>query len=141
MDVKIGPHWYRNSNGTIEIHGLPQIEIALTKRPCPLSLNFAIFDDVGILHAKVEGSSMAINESQAYELIKTDHSLLLRRKESDTTILDMKLTEGERVEILRGQFYTLKGHLLKITPTEWSVEKTKVREGEQDMGGKSVSLG
>ena len=48
MDVKVGPHWYRNSNGTVEIEGLPQLELELRKTGGrPVRVNFAIFDQVG----------------------------------------------------------------------------------------------
>jgi hypothetical protein len=45
------------------------------------------------------------------------------------------------VEIPEGEFYTLKGHLLKITPNEWSVEKTTEKSGETDMKGQPVAVG
>ena len=141
MDVKVGPHWYRNSNGTIEIEGLPQIELTLQKTGAPIRLNFAIFDDVGRLHAKVERSSMIINEEGAYELLKKEDGLLLQRTETKKPVLDMRVSGENTIEISQGEFYTLKGHLITITPLEWSVEKTKEREGETDSKGKAVCLG
>ena len=141
MDVKIGPHWYRNSNGTIEIEGLPQIEIGLRSQSGPMRVNFAIFDEVGKLHAKLESSSLVINERRAYELIKNENSLLLTQTEAGKPVLNLKLSDGGNVEIPQGEFYTLKGHLMKITPIEWSVEKIKEKEGETDMKGNAVTLG
>jgi len=140
MDVKVGPHWYRNSNGTIEIEGLPQIELTLQKAGGPLRLTFPIFDNVGQLHAKVEASSLTINEQGAYELVKKENGLLLQQTETKKPVLDITVSEGDKVEISRGEFYTLKGHLITITPLEWSVENTKEREGETDANGKAVCL-
>ena len=140
MDVKIGPHWYRNSNGTIEIEGLPQIELSFRKVGSNLRLNFAIFDNVGRMHAKVEASSMIINEQGAYELVKKEDGLLIQHTNSKKPVLDLKVIEGQSVDIPQGEFYTLRGHLLTITPLEWSVEKTKEREGETDVKGKAVCL-
>ena len=140
MDVKVGPHWYRNSDGTIEIEGLPQIELISRKPGGTLRVNFAIFDSVGKLHAKVESSSLVINEQGAYELVKSENRFLLRKTESGKAILDLHMKEGNTIEIPEGEFYTLKGHLLTITPQEWSVEKTQGREGESDMKGKAVAL-
>ena len=69
MDVKVGPHWYRNSNGTVEIEGLPQMELELRKTGgVPIRVNFAIFDSGGKLHAKIEANSLVINEQGAYQL-------------------------------------------------------------------------
>jgi len=140
MDVKVGPHWYRNSNGTIEIEGLPQIELTLQKAGGPLRLTFPIFDNVGQLRAKVEASSLTINEQGAYELVKKENGLLLQQTETKKPVLDITVSEGGKVEISRGEFYTLKGHLITITPLEWSVETTKEREGETDAHGKAVCL-
>ena len=140
MDVKVGPHWYRNSNGTIEIEGLPQIELSFRKGKGPLHLNFAIFDHVGQIHAKVEASSLIINHQGTYELIKKEDGLLIQQTETKKPVLDMKVLEGDKVEISQGEFYTLKGHLITITPLEWSVEKTKEREGETDSKGHAVCL-
>ena len=140
MDVKIGPHWYRNSNGTIEIEGLPQIELSFRKVGGNLRLNFAIFDNVGRMHAKVEASSMIINEQGAYELVKKEDGLLIQQTDSKKPVLDLKVNESNSVVIPQGEFYTLRGHLLTITPLEWSVEKTKEREGETDVKGQAVCL-
>jgi hypothetical protein len=140
MDVKVGPHWYRNSNGTIEIEGLPQIDLSFRKGRGPLNLTFAIFDHVGQLHAKIEASSLIINHEGTYELIKKEDGLLLQRAETKKPVLDLKVSEGDKVEISQGEFYTLKGHLFTITPLEWSVEKTQEREGETDSKGNAVCL-
>ena len=140
MDVKVGPHWYRNSNGTIEIEGLPQIELSLRGTGGPIRLNFAIFDNVGRLHAKVEASSLVINEQGAYELEKKGNGLLLQLVETKKPVLDLKVIDGDKVEIAQGEFYTLKGHALTITPLQWSVEKITEGEGETDAKGLAVSL-
>lgn len=140
MDVKVGPHWYRNSDGTIEIEGLPQIELTSRTPGGPLRVNFAIFDAVGKLHAKVENSSLVINEQGAYALEKSEKRFLLKMTESGRAVLDLHFKEANQVEIPEGEFYTLKGHLLTINPREWSVEKTQEKEGETDVKGKAVTL-
>ena len=141
MDVKVGPHWYRNSNGIIEIEGLPQIEVMF--RPTggtPIRVNFAIFDHVGKLHAKIEGNSMVINEQAAYKLERSDRGLRLTQNANGKKVIELNVTGENTVEIPEGEFYTLMGHTLKITPREWTVEKTTVGEGETDMKGKPVAL-
>ena len=140
MDVKVGPHWYRNSDGTIEIEGLPQIELVSRKPGGPIRVNFAIFDSVGKLHAKLEGSSFVINEQAAYEIVKSEGRFLIRITESHKSVLDLHMKGDDQIEIPEGEFYTLKGHLLTITPQEWAVEKTQGKEGETDMKGKAVAL-
>ena len=141
MDVKVGPHWYRNSNGTLEIEGLPQIELEIRRTGgLPIRVNFAIFDKVGKLHAKVEANSLVINEQAAYKLERQENGLLLTTTDRKK-VLSIQVGDNNQVEIPEGEFYTLKGHLLKITPKEWSVEKTTQGSGETDMKGNPVTVG
>ncbi len=142
MDVKVGPHWYRNSNGTVEIEGLPQIELELRKTGgSPIRMNFAIFDQWGKLHAKVEANSLVINEQRAYQLERKRDGLVLTTTNDQKQILAVKVSNDNEVEISEGEFYTLKGHLLTITPTQWSVEKAAGQSGETDMNGQAVVVG
>lgn len=141
MDVKVGPHWYRNSNGIVEIEGLPQIEMEFRQTGgAPIRINFAIFDKVGKLHAKIEANSLVINEQGAYQLVRSSNGLALSQKSDGKKILALKVTDSNTVEIPEGEFYTLKGHILRITPLEWTVEKTTERAGESDMKGNAVAL-
>ena len=142
MDVKVGPHWYRNSNGTVEIEGLPQIEMELRKTGgVPIRVNFAIFDSGGKLHAKIESNSLVINEQGAYQLERSAKGLALTKTSDQTRVLAINVGENDQVEIPEGEFYTLKGHIIKITPREWSVEKTTGTAGETDMQGQPVAVG
>ncbi len=141
MDVKVGPHLYRNSNGVLEIEGLPQIELEFRKTGgLPFRVNFAIFDNVGKMHAKIEANSLVINEQGAYKLERHDKGLLLTNTDRKK-VLSVRIGENDQVEIPEGEFYTLKGHLLKITPKEWSVEKTTEGSGETDAKGNAVAVG
>ena len=142
MDVKVGPHWYRNSNGTVEIEGLPQLELELRKTGgVPVRVNFAIFDSGGKLHAKIEANSLVINEQGAYHLERSERGLMLTTTSNRKRVLVINVGEDNQVEIPEGEFYTLKGHILKITSQEWSVEKTKGVSGETDMKGEAVAVG
>ena len=142
MDVKVGPHWYRNSNGTVEIEGLPQLELELRKTGgVPVRVNFAIFDSGGKLHAKIEANSLVINEQGAYHLERSERGLMLTTTSNRKRVLVINVGEDNQVEIPEGEFYTLKGHILKITSQEWSVEKTKGVSGETDMKDKAVAVG
>ena len=141
MDVKVGPHLYRNSNGVLEIEGLPQIELELRRTGgLPIRVNFAIFDKVGKMHAKIEANSLVINEQGAYKLERLEKGLVLTDTDRKK-VLSVQVGDNDQVEIPEGEFYTLKGHLLKITPKEWSVEKTTEGSGETDAKGNAVEVG
>lgn len=140
MDIQIGPHWYRNTNGTIEIEGLPQIEIEFRDNGRPPRVNFAIFDGVGKMPGKLANSSLAINEQGAYTLTKEASGLLLKKSDSGKTVIQMQFEEGKRVIISGGEFFTIKGHLLTITPDQWTVEKSTGSKGETNMEGNPATI-
>ncbi len=141
MDIQIGPHLYRNSNGIIEIEGVPQIECEPHPSGGFPKINFALFDAMGKMPAKLVNSSLSINEGRAYALERHSTSLVMRHHESGKDILHMVIEADGRLVIAKGEFYTLKAHLLTITPSEWTLETTTGQQGETDLKGKAVSLG
>jgi hypothetical protein len=70
-----------------------------------------------------------------------ENGLVLTNKGDRKRVLAINVTGTDQVEIPEGEFYTLKGHLLKITPNEWSMEKTTEKSGETDMKGQAVAVG
>ena len=59
MDLEVGSNLYQNTDGTIEIEGVPQIHIAL--KPNALLINFALFDANGRMTAKLVDSTLMVN--------------------------------------------------------------------------------
>ena len=141
MDIQIGKHVYRNTDGTIEIEGALQIEISLRGGGAPPQLNFVIFDAVGKIPGKLNSSNFTVNEGNVYSLKKSPTSLVITHPETSTEVLNLSVESENTVVISQGKFYTLKGHTITITPEEWTIEKTTVKEGETDMKGKGISLG
>ncbi len=141
MDIQIGPHLYRNSNGVIEIEGVPQIEFEPHPSGGFPKVNFALFDAAGKMPAKLMNGTLSINEGRAYVLERRSASLVMRHHESGKNILHMVIEEDGRLVISQGEFHTLKARRLTITPLEWTLEKTTGQKGETDLKGKAVSLG
>ncbi|MDA0737976.1 MAG: hypothetical protein O2999_00895 [Nitrospirae bacterium] len=141
MDIQVGQHVYRNTDGTMEIEGALQIEIALRGDTATPLLNFALFDGAGKMPAKLMKNHFDINEASAYLITKSSNGVTLTHPASGTNVLTLEVTPEKRVVISQGKFFTLKGHTLEITPKEWKIEKTTVGEGETDMKGKAACLG
>jgi len=141
MDLEIGSNLYRNTDGTVEIEGVPQMTVTLKKPDGPLSMNFVMYDGAGRVITKIVDSTMAFNERRAYDLERTPTGLVLLQVDSKKIVLKAELRNGGRVIVNQGEFLTIKGHVMKISPTEWQVEKIKQSKGEQDLGGRSVVLG
>ena len=141
MDIQVGQHLYRNTDGTIEIEGALQMEISLRSGGASPQLTFAIFDGAGKMPAKLQGNNFSINQGSAYSLTKSQTSLMITHLESGMEVLNLTVESEKKVVISKGSFYTLKGHIINITPEEWTLEKTTVKKGETDMKGKAASLG
>ena len=141
MDIQVGQHVYCNTDGTVEIEGALQMEISLRGGGTSPQLTFAIFDRTGKMPAKLQNNTFSINEGSAYSLTKDQTSLVITHVESNTQILNLTVESEKKVVISKGSFYTLKGHIINITPEEWTIEKTTIKEGETDMKGKAASLG
>lgn len=141
MDIEIGSNLYRNTDGTVEVEGVPQLTVSLRKPEGPLLVNFVLFDEAGRVCAKVVDSTMAFNERRAHELTRTPSSMLLKHSESGKIVLEVALKAPDRVVVKNGEFQTMKGHTLEITPTEWRVQKRRMSGGDNDLQGGAVTIG
>src|SRR2546426_6965313 len=119
MDVEIGSNLYRNTDGAVEIEGVPQLMLALRRPGGPLLVNFVLYDNVGRVAAKVADSTIAFNERRAYELTKLPTGLLLTHVESGKVALQAELKENGRGAGPKGGFPTAKRHLPAISPVDW----------------------
>jgi hypothetical protein len=82
-----------------------------------------------------------INERRAYEVSKTPKSLRLTHPASGTVILQMDMKASEVVVFTQGEFHTIKGHVIHVSPTEWKIDKLRVSGTTHDLKGRSVALG
>ena len=141
MDVEVGSNVYRNTDGMIEIEGVPQIEVALKPGTGALLVNFALFNEEGKVIAKLNDSTLMINEKRAYDVTRTSKGLLLTHSASGTVILQVDMTAPGVVALTKGEFHTVKGHVIRISPTEWRIDKLRTSGTNQDLDGKSVVIG
>jgi hypothetical protein len=140
MDVEIGSNVYTNTDGTIEVEGVPQLSLALARPEGPLLINFIMYDDTGKIAVKLVNSAMAFNQRRAYELAKASDGLVLTNTDDGTVILHAQLVQGRAV-VRQGRFRTIRGHTLDITADEWKVDRLRMSKETKDLGGKSVQIG
>ena len=141
MDVEVGSNLYRNTDGTIEVEGVPQIQVALKPATGALLVNFALFDAGGKVVAKLVDSTLMINEKRAYEVNKTPKSLRLTQSATGTVILQMDVKTPDVVAFTKGEFHTMKGHVIHVSSVEWKIDKLRVSGTTQDLKGGSVVIG
>ena len=141
MDVEVGSNLYRNTDGMIEIEGVPQIQLALKPTTGDLLVTFALFDAGGKVTAKLVDSTLMINERRAYEVSKTPKSLRLTHPASGIIILQMDLKAPDVVAFTIGEFHTIKGHMIQVSPAEWKIDTLRASGTTHDLKGGSVVLG
>ncbi|TKS58272.1 MAG: hypothetical protein EWM73_03568 [Nitrospira sp.] len=141
MDVEVGSNLYRNTDGMIEIEGVPQIQVALKPTTGDLLVTFALFDAGGKVTAKLVDSTLMINERRAYEVNRTPRSLLLTHPASGTIILQIDVKAPDVVAFTKGEFHTIKGHVIQVSPVEWKIDTLRVSETTHDLNGGSIVLG
>jgi hypothetical protein len=141
MDVEVGSNLYRNTDGMIEIEGVPQIQVALKPMTGALLVNFVLFDAGGKVTAKLVDSTLMINERRAYEVNKTPKSLLLTHPASGTVVLQLDVKSPDVVTFTKGEFHTIKGHVIQVSSVEWKIDKLRASGTTHDLKGGSVVLG
>jgi len=139
MDLQVGSNLYQNTDGTIEIEGVPQIQVAL--KPNALLINFAVFDANGKMIAKLVDSTLMFNERRAYEIEKAPSRVILTHVESKNIVLQMEVKKPDLVAFTKGGFHTVKGHLLEVSATEWKVDKQRSSGTTENVQGGAVKIG
>lgn len=139
MDLEVGSNLYQNTDGTIEIEGVPQIQVAV--KPNALLINFAVFDANGKMTAKLVDSTLMFNDRRAYEVTKAPSRVTLTHIESRNIVLQMEVKKPDLVAFTKGEFHSVKGHLLEVSPTEWKVDKQRSSGTTQDVQGGAVKIG
>jgi hypothetical protein len=141
MDIEVGSNLYRNSDGTIEIEGVPQIQVARHPSTGALLVNFALFDADGRMLAKVVDSTLMFNERRAYDVNKTANSLAVTEAASGKVLLQVEVKLPDVVLFSKGEFHTMKGHLLEVSAKEWKIGKQAKSGQTVDTKGGAVSIG
>jgi hypothetical protein len=91
--------------------------------------------------AKLVDSTLMINEKRAYEVNKTPKSLRLTQSATGTVILQMDVKTPDVVAFTKGEFHTMKGHMIHVSSVEWKIDKLRVSGTTQDLKGGSVVIG
>ncbi len=141
MDIEVGSNLYRNSDGTIEIEGVPQIQVTRHPSSGALMVNFALFDSNGRMLAKVVDSTMMFNERRAYALSSTAESLAIKEAASGKVLLQLDVKAPGLVSFSKGEFHTMKGHLMEVSSNEWKIEQQRKSGLIHDANGGAVSIG
>ncbi len=141
MDLEIGSNVFRDTDGIVEVEGVPQIEVVLKSSTGPLEVNIAFFDENGRITAKVVKSAFSHNELGSYTIFRTATSMTIQRTAKEQVVLQIDLKETGRVVISKGDFYTVKGHSMKISPVEWTVGKASSRGADTDAKGGPAVIG
>lgn len=141
MDIEVGSNLYRNSDGTIEVEGVPQIQVTRHPSTGALLVNFALFDVNGKILVKMVDSTLMFNERRAYAVSKTAERVVLKETDTGRVLLQLDVNASGLVSCSHAEFHTMKGHLLEVSAKEWKIEKQTKAGQTIDAKGGAVSIG
>ena len=141
MDIEVGSNLYRNSDGTIEIEGVPQIQVARHPSTGALVVNFALFDVNGKMLVKMVDSTLMFNERRAYDVNKTAERVALKEADSGKVLLQLEVKAPGLVACSQAEFHTMKGHLFEVSVNQWKIEKQTKAGQTIDAKGGAVAIG
>ena len=141
MDIEVGSNLYSNTDGTIEIEGVPQIQVSRHPSTGALLVSFAVFDSTGRMLAKMVDSTLMFNERRAYDVSKTAKSLAVKESASGKVLLQLDVKVSDVVSLSKGEFHTMKGHLLEVSAKEWKIDKQSKSGQTVDAKGLAATIG
>ncbi len=124
MDLTIGSNSFRNTNGVLAVHGKEQIVFEFALESDQLLLTMDLYDAAGrqIAHLRRNAWKFNVDDRFAFSATASSPSLYgsapwlrLVDQETGEPVLEASVTDGTKLQILQGNFYTHKGQLLEIT--------------------------
>lgn len=140
MEFSMGSNVIRNTNGVIKIEGKDQILLELGEGP-QLLLTMDIYDTKGIHVAKVIRNKFAFDYKDKYRITAKPSSLALVEREHNTVLIEATVLDKEKIEVIQGTFYSVKGHLIEITRRFWRVMGTTTSGMTFDSHGGAIVIG
>ena len=141
MDLEIGSNVYRNTDGTVEVEGVPQLIVTLQKPEGPPIVNFVTFDETGRMTSKMVESTMQFNERRSLDLATTPAGIKLTHTETGKVVLHVEMKAPNHVVIKQASFVTVKAHTLDVTLIEWTIGKRRMSGTDTDVKGGAVAIG
>lgn len=140
MDIEVGSNRYRNSDGTVEVEGVPQMQLGVSQPGGKLLVSFVDYDQQGRVAAKVVDSSLQVNERRTYDLERTPTSVLLKNLDRGIVALKVELQADGLISVRIGDFLSIKAHRVEISPTEWKVDSTRLSGTDHDVKGGGIAI-
>ena len=120
MEIDIGSNIFRDTNGVLNVQGKEQISLKIG-RDGQLLLTMDIYNSEGNHIAKLQSNAWAFNNKNRFEVTTIPASLKLIDKESGEIVVEVNVVDKNKIQILKGKFYTYKKSLLEITPEFWRI--------------------
>jgi hypothetical protein len=79
--------------------------------------------------AKLRRNAWVFNNENRYDITTHPSSLQLTDTFSSEVVVEANVVGQNRIEVLNGQFFTHRGHLLEITPEFWRIAGSLTMSG------------
>lgn len=142
MEVNMGSNVLRDTNGVFKVEGKDQVLLEIDPTPQML-LTMDVYDPKGIHVAKVIRNKFAFDYKDRYRMIAKPLSLMLVDREHNVVLIEASLTDtnNKKIQVMQGNFYSSKGHLIEINARCWRVMGTTVGGTVFDCHGGAIFIG
>ena len=114
MQILIGSNLFKDIPSILNVDGKNQIYLEIGERDQQLLLTIDIYNSNGDHVAKLRRNAWVFRKEDIYEITTNPKSLKLIDRENNETILEIKVTNRNSIEITKGRFYTPNGSLIEI---------------------------
>jgi len=122
MELHIGSNVIRNTSGMLSVQGQNQISIEIGERDNQILLTMDIYDRAGDHIAKLKRNAWVFNSRDKFEVTTSSESLRLTDRATGDIVVEVNVLERDKIQVVRGKFFTHKGNLLEITPECWRID-------------------
>jgi hypothetical protein len=140
MDFEIGSNFYRNAEPSIEIDGMTQFSFDNNRRYNETMLKGMVFDQHGTLVARISENTLSFNLRGEYEIASDASFVKVLHRQKQEVLLEVKLLEKERVQIVKARLFTGRGKPFEVTPAMWRMADNTHTGETVDCAGGPVKL-
>ena len=141
MELTIGSNRIHNTTGVITVQGEKQICFHFGNQPERLLLTMQVYSSRGDHIAQLNHNIWTFNTHNRFDLTGSSKHIKLTDKLSEYIVVEAHATDPDRIQVVRGRFFSHKGYLLEITPQMWRIESVSLHDNIIDGCGTSIAIG
>lgn len=141
MDFFIGTNKLRNSNGRFIAQGQTIMQVEQGQQQGELFLTLELYNPTGTSVAKLIRNQWEGDNPDRFELAIEPGHVIVRDTALKNIVIQMKVDDGQTVNISQAKFYLPNGTVSEITPEWWRMgNKFELKDVDVDLEGGAIEM-